>query len=158
MKCSASCKACTGIRSHPTWGAWIEIGKTANRNVKSRSHPTWGAWIEIRILSIWAAEVYWSHPTWGAWIEIQAACNGKQGDGRRTPHGVRGLKSKRVQEKLSSTAGRTPHGVRGLKLPACQTLTSYRWSHPTWGAWIEIPVVPLWCFSGDVAPHMGCVD
>ena len=33
----------------------------------------------------------------------------------RTPHGVRGLKSARMHEDHGHCLGRTPHGVRGLK-------------------------------------------
>ena len=35
----------------------------------------------------------WSHPTRGAWIEIPPAVVLVRRYGRRTPHGVRGLKS-----------------------------------------------------------------
>ena len=33
---------------------------------------------------------------------------------------------------------RTPHGVRGLKLVYLRALLNALWSHPAWGAWIEI--------------------
>ena len=35
--------------------------------------------------------------------------------GRRTPHGVRGLKFRRLVAFAVPVVGRTPHGVRGLK-------------------------------------------
>ena len=54
----------------------------------------------------------------------------------RTPHGVRGLKS-RLEAGLNSAAqGRTPHGVRGLKF------------NPS----------GLYAYLQDVAPRTGCVD
>ena len=57
-----------------------------------------------------------SHPTRGAWIEIGPRKQIGRRPGRRTPHGVRGLKS---------GLGRKDGG-EGLA------------SHPTRGAWIEI--------------------
>ena len=102
-----------------------------------------------------------SHPARGAWIEITTTTSGYTLSSRRTPHGVRGLKSDaaeivadciesshpargawiEIQTGPSPPAGpfgRTPHGVRGLKLlpviPSLPTSTS----HPARGAWIEI--------------------
>ena len=34
---------------------------------------------------------------------------------RRTPHGVRGLKSSMAEKTETALTSRTPHGVRGLK-------------------------------------------
>ena len=81
-----------------------------------------------------------SHPSRGAWIEMPThKVTGKR-QGRRTPHGVRGLKLDDVKKGLvvlkshpsrgawieivlplravRSTVRRTPHGVRGLKYAA----------------------------------------
>ena len=60
---------------------------------------------------------------------------------RRTPHGVRGLKSKN-ELLLWKRGGRTPHGVRGLKLCGGITLYVHVMSHPSRGAWIEITTAP----------------
>ena len=56
------------------------------------SHPVWGAWIEkYNSLISW---LKWSsHPVWGAWIEIRLTGAGGGQGRRRTPCGVRGLKS-----------------------------------------------------------------
>ena len=36
------------IRSHPAWGAWIEMKEVAPLMYDAaESHPAWGAWIEI---------------------------------------------------------------------------------------------------------------
>ena len=145
------------MRSHPSRGAWIEISHSTVTVLKTLSHPSRGAWIEIKIKesSIHAPKSHpsrgawiemldpgsmfqpWpSHPSRGAWIEIPPATSGNASCGRRTPHGVRGLKSDgridrllRVMSHPSRGAwieigghgpvegegGRTPHGVRGLK-------------------------------------------
>ena len=57
-----------GIWSHPSRGAWIEMGLSIHVCGWVTSHPSRGAWIEI--ISKWADYVQWA----------------------RTPHGVRGLK------------------------------------------------------------------
>ena len=56
----------------------------------------------------------------------------------RTPHGVRGLKSKLNAPLPVSDVGRTPHGVRGLKFTFNSEELGLVGSHPSWGAWIEI--------------------
>ena len=58
-----------------------------------------------------------SHPAWGAWIEISNTYRPDLKEGRRTPHGVRGLKYP-PPLVLRPRASRTPHGVRGLKCQA----------------------------------------
>ena len=79
-------------KSHPSRGAWIEIAATINQLRMALSHPSRGAWIEI-FYSIWPRK-------WGL---------------RRTPRGVRGLKSYQPCRYALQT-----------------------WSHPSRGAWIEI--------------------
>ena len=83
----------------------------------------------------------------------------------RTPHGVRGLKSRaiRAEEVLAEShpargawieiplmiiiytilTRRTPHGVRGLKLAMLTPERPNEESHPARGAWIEIAVATL---------------
>ena len=99
----------------------------------------------------------------------------------RTPHGVRGLKSRaiRAEEVLAEShpargawieiplmiiiytilTRRTPHGVRGLKLAMLTPERPNEESHPARGAWIEIFATHN---SGQdtvkVAPRTGCVD
>ena len=63
-----------------------------------------------------------SHPARGAWIEIDGRQRPLAHDDRRTPQGVRGLKSKR-------------HGWTLARSP----------SHPARGAWIEIECPCLQC-------------
>ena len=143
-----------------------------------------------------------SHPSRGAWIEIALWQLGPYVRRRRTPHGVRGLKSC-LRYVVPPRFCRTPHGVRGLKCGVCGHVRSRyrrtphgvrglkyrlrgadgrkRGSHPSRGAWIEIPrngritcngrgrtphgVRGLKCLrvrrdqvGGDVAPLTGCVD
>ena len=61
---------------------------------------------------------------------------------RRTPHGVRGLKSPRPWPMVSPLYRRTPHGVRGLKCPRLYSHSRRGSSHPSRGAWIEIRRLP----------------
>ena len=56
-----------------------------------------------------------SHPSRGAWIEIFVALHTN-----------------------SKEDGRTPHGVRGLKSRAVHPGVAIYLSHPSRGAWIEI--------------------
>ena len=56
------------------------------------SHPSRGAWIEISTTSPRQSRSAASHPSRGAWIEIGRGWCGHHRRGRRTPHGVRGLK------------------------------------------------------------------
>lgn len=35
------------LRSHPVWGAWVEVVEHANPNGDPLSHPVWDAWVEI---------------------------------------------------------------------------------------------------------------
>ena len=60
----------------------------------------------------------------------------------RTPHGVRGLKFPFVELEGLHERGRTPHGVRGLKSTDAGRDTVSCPSHPSRGAWIEIPKKP----------------
>ena len=99
----------------------------------------------------------------------------------RTPRWVRGLKFFNISHAISPRLGRTPRWVRGLKLIIMIELCQAPQSHPTMGAWIEIPYAenlypipqgrtPRWvrglkslyetlcCGNGGVAPHDGCVD
>ena len=101
-----------------------------------KSHPAWGAWIEIARPAI-AAPCPWSHPAWGAWIEIGKNTARPDFQRSRTPHGVRGLKLE-VLQPLECFPRRTPHGVRGLKLQVLLEPAIVTGSHPAWGAWIEI--------------------
>ena len=39
--------------------------------------------------------------------------------------------------------GRTPHGVRGLKFMGMHDNVGIELSHPSRGAWIEMPLSPL---------------
>ena len=41
-----------GEMSHPSRGAWIEIGLMVNLNNMIESHPSRGAWIEIAAVSL----------------------------------------------------------------------------------------------------------
>ncbi len=101
--------------SHPSRGAWIEIapderarGQVPRRTphgvrglkldgvacgvVELLSHPSRGAWIEISTTSPRQSRSAAAHPSRGAWIEIGRGWCGHHRRGRRTPHGVRGLK------------------------------------------------------------------
>ena len=124
-------------RSHPTRGAWIEILESKNISIEEMtSHPTRGAWIEIGPTGPWGP-VPPSHPTRGAWIEIPGAPGVAAAPPRRTPHGVRGLKSRRPQ---STILPRVSHPTRGawIEIGRPGLLRGRAASHPTRGAWIEI--------------------
>ena len=56
----------TGVKSHPTMSAWIEIFQSMIQKSLTPSHPTMGAWIEITIAPTAFAEHEESHPTMGA--------------------------------------------------------------------------------------------
>ena len=56
------------------------------------SHPSRGAWIEIGQHQDTARQPE-SHPSRGAWIEIVLSHKNSTRSASRTPHGVRGLKS-----------------------------------------------------------------
>ena len=79
-------------------------------------------------------------------------------DTRRTPRGVRGLKSR------SGGGGRfvpcrTPRGVRGLKYGRPRQAGTPMPSHPSRGAWIEMEKGIMAGRDADaVAPLAGCVD
>ena len=115
MKCHHANHGVRRGRSHPSRGAWIEMPCTCGYCASSRSHPSRGAWIEIPMVG---------------WPPMPPL--------RRTPHGVRGLKSCAPAGTSGSTPGRTPHGVRGLKCLVLQEGTRCGKSHPSRGAWIEI--------------------
>ena len=103
-----------GRKSHPARGAWIEICSGISGCVSSgTSHPARGAWIEIAVRCVRDGRVR-SHPARGAWIEMQYT-GAHISRLRRTPQGVRGLKSH-------------PNSLANLK----------KGSHPARGAWIEI--------------------
>ena len=76
-----------------------------------------------------------SHPARGAWIEI-AGC----------------------RASILSTCRRTPQGVRGLKSFCALVVSWLFWSHPARGAWIEIYASDVTYWSAAVAPRKGCVD
>ena len=100
--------------------------------------------------------------------------------GRRTPHGVRGLKYDgeaqrgaharshpsrgawiEIRTALRSArprCRRTPHGVRGLKYRIADGRAVGRRSHPSRGAWIEMMLMVGQFDAALVAPLTGCVD
>ena len=57
----------------------------------------------------------------------------------RTPRGVRGLKFEHWHQNTTTIQGRTPRGVRGLKYTVNKISKKIHLSHPSRGAWIEIP-------------------
>ena len=143
----------------PREGAWIEIRPSRRREAPILSHPA-----RERGLKYDTAEgthwTYRSHPARGAWIEIGLApgasspglrrtprgVRGLKSNGevvgraarRRTPRGVRGLKFNAVDELRDRHIGRTPRRVRGLKFWLSGFAFGRPRSHPARGAWIEI--------------------
>ena len=105
---------CTNA-SHPARGAWIEIPPIRSGSWRNGSHPARGAWIEMWRAPRNGQDCDQSHPARGAWIEIYRTAALRLGRRRRTPQGVRGLKSS-----------------------VAVTIHSPNWSHPARGAWIEI--------------------
>ena len=111
---------------------WSSIGLI---KIPMLSHPARGAWIEIFSIPDEEQARRMSHPARGAWIEMAILLRGAQGDERRTPQGVRGLKFHWMQG-VQRGERRTPQGVRGLKCAALQHVARH-------------------CV---VAPRKGCVD
>ena len=118
-----------------------------------------------------------SHPSRGAWIEMGLSLTRQQRTQRRTPRGVRGLKSSCgaihlvpppshpsrgawIEIQLKTKAGmsylrRTPRGVRGLKSPSPAAHPRPSRSHPSRGAWIEINIDGVCLLDGGSHPSRG---
>ena len=77
---------------------------------------------------------------------------------RRTPHGVRGLKSEDQKGRNPNGRSRTPHGVRGLKYPGLSrpVLQAGRTPHGVRG--LKSHVLQAVLDLVEVAPLTGCVD
>ena len=90
------------------------------------SHSAWSAWIEIKCVPA-SISCKASHSAWSAWIEIsQAKCCASLA-----------LVALRT---IPVCCRRTPHGVRGLKSPPKAIYFTFLFmSHSAWSAWIEIP-------------------
>ena len=101
-------------RSHSAWSAWIEIRMPCVCRRSAWSHSAWSAWIEILNFDI-IELTFKSHSAWSAWIEMIAPPFSCACFPRRTPHGVRGLKSDPDRSSWRSCG-----------------------SHSAWSAWIEI--------------------
>ena len=166
--------------SHPSRGAWIEIGEWHLLPSSRLSHPSRGAWIEISVLRPLSIPIA-SHPSRGAWIEIPRWARRPAVPPSRTPHGVRGLKFglhngddlvfrshpsrgawieilRRFHHPCHSSR-RTPHGVRGLKLLFCQNnlpLHHCRTPHGVRG--LKSVHRSAATAGQQVAPLTGCVD
>ena len=103
------------VKSLPSRGAWIEIGGyQAGRGRGVKSLPSRGAWIEIRFSARQSRTAAASLPSRGAWIEILTDEAIIYMEGRRSPHGERGLKLEWAAKELCGDR-RSPHGERGLK-------------------------------------------
>ena len=76
----------------------------------------------------------------------------------RTPRGVRGLKYLLTSFQPGTIICRTPRGVRGLKSLCSCFLLLFPASHPSRGAWIEMPSYTRNRIINRVAPLAGCVD
>ena len=81
-----------------------------------RSHPSRGAWIEIGCEQIPGRLDGCRTPHGVRGLKSQNPVR-KYRVPRRTPHGVRGLKYGGRAGVRRGAGGRTPHGVRGLKWP-----------------------------------------
>ena len=92
-------------------------------------------------------------------IYIQAALSRHDALDHMLLYGPPGLGKTTLACIVASEMGRrTPHGVRGLKYRQAHHAPYAQWSHPAWGAWIEIYVPRKFLTSRVVAPRMGCVD
>ena len=136
--CLLICHIRLVVAPHDGCVDWNDTETHCFRN-RWKSHPTMGAWIEIGMSDIDIAHRKGSHPTMGAWIEIDLFFLEPAFLAGRTPRWVRGLKCTLL---FSLTCGlrRTPRWVRGLKYVAWWWEIEHPWSHPTMGAWIEIRV------------------
>ncbi len=123
--------------SLPTRGAWIEIRLGSGRAETEVSLPTRGAWIEMTHAGRFCTDGRWSLPTRGAWIEIYNrppvilffCC--------RSPHGERGLKSQRHNQRFTPRLSLPTRGA-WIEIPSISLLPWCHVSLPTRGAWIEI--------------------
>ena len=144
-------------KSRPARGAWIEIAADTSAAGSDTSRPARGAWIEIRCHPP-ARCSRRSRPARGAWIEIVIIfLHGCDTEGRRAPHGARGLKCDN-EALVHDQVGRAPHGARGLKYVLCPAAQIAVGSRPARGAWIEIVARQYRKMPHQVAPRTGRVD
>ena len=123
-------------KSLSSWRAWIEMGRPVRLYERSASLSSWRAWIEI-VGRVVGCELHESLSSWRAWIEIRGPGLGLP-DGGRSPHGERGLKSRRDHRNPAGSEGRSPHGERGLKLSDRNDMYLMKTSLSSWRAWIEM--------------------
>ncbi len=76
----------------PRWVRGLKYPRMQTHRGRIRSHPTMGAWIEIGRVDRSDFQPARSHPTMGAWIEIEEVSDEDVKELRRTPRWVRGLK------------------------------------------------------------------
>ena len=76
---------------------------------------------------------------------------------RRTPHGVRGLKSEWEHGEEIAAQSHPAWGA-WIEMRVVGRTAQILSSHPAWGAWIEINRAASKCYFCRVAPRMGCVD
>ena len=144
-------------RSHPARGAWIEIVVAYRAAHPGKSHPARGAWIEMFCWQI-NRRTKLSHPARGAWIEITHLLSCQYNLRRRTPQGVRGLKS-RLYVTLGRRRSRTPQGVRGLKYRgAVAGFHRGAGRTPQGVRGLKCSSSRMYLQSEIVAPRKGCVD
>ena len=93
---------------------------------------------------------------WGAWIEI-GICDVVGQPGRRTPRGVRGLKS--VSNPVQALPGFAPSPSVRIEITVDDhAIVQHLPVAPLAGAWIEISFQRSTELGDDVAPLAGCVD
>ena len=173
--------------SRPLRGAWIEACLVRTSKSTYAPHVTKiYSPLCMQILNILHIDfhvrslVFWtyllSHPARGAWIEVLCIILLQVEPARRTPHGVRGLKSADssvcLLQHLSHPAGerglkskvatcirtgrrRTPAGVRGLKFVCWPRCMTFSMSHSCGGVWIEAMRSTTSNATPNVAPSMG---
>ena len=78
------------------------------------SQPIRAAWIEIAVPCV-TVLLSLSQPIRAAWIEIGMSLDTGIWRNRRSPFGLRGLKSVQNTALCGVTLGRSPFGLRGLK-------------------------------------------
>ena len=132
--CISTFVFCCSVAPHDGCVDWNMIGALTGKTEKE-SHPTMGAWIEIAV----------------CWWPIKRESV--------APHdGCVDWNKYDNSKPTSSYRCRTPRWVRGLKLQVYYIICNTYKSHPTMGAWIEIPSKSVLKVEIVVAPHDGCVD
>ena len=80
----------------------------------------------------------WSQPSWAAWIEILVALFISSIGARRSPLGLRGLKSQYSNGEFTCSVSQPSWAAWIEMLTITFSVATQGMSQPSWAAWIEI--------------------